>query len=197
MIDSGYKTTIDAVWLADAVAAGGNETVLDVGIGAGGVALSLLERFPNLSVTGLDVSEDMLSHAWTNALLNGREIEMIKDSIFDWKTNAAFDIVVTNPPYFSGTPREDDAHHNVDIYEWTRASAKRVTPRGMFYAIAAPDVMDKIIAALVDGNFGGVSILPIATKPDNIERVIISARLNVKTPAKMFFPIDAACKKDV
>ena len=189
MLDDGYKTTVDAVWLADAVdAPRGCETVLDVGIGAGGVSLCLLERFGNLKVTGIDISDRMLTNTWANALANARDIDVQMADILDWKTDAQFDIVVTNPPYFSGTPREDGAHHNADIYEWTRACVKRLTPRGMFYTIVAPDVLDQVVAAMYDGKLGGITLKPIVTKHDNIERVVISGRLNVKTPARIIFP---------
>jgi tRNA1(Val) A37 N6-methylase TrmN6 len=101
----------------------------------------------------------------------------------------AFDIVMTNPPYFSGTPRKDGAHHNADIYKWTAACVKRLKPRGMFYTIVVPDVLDKVIAALHDAKCGGITIQPLATAR-GIERAIVSARLGVKSPAKIFFPVD-------
>jgi len=193
MVDNGYKTTVDAVWLADAVQPPkGTEKLLDVGIGAGGASLCLLERFQNLNVTGIDISDEMLSSAWVNALANERGIALEIADIFKWKTGAQFDIVITNPPYFSGTPRKDKAHHNVDIYEWTRACIKRLAPRGMFYTIVAPDVLDQVVAAMYDAKLGAITLHPIATKTDNIERIVISGRLGVKTKANMFFPIDAA-----
>jgi len=189
MVDYGYRTTADAVWLADQVSPQkGTETVLDVGIGAGGVSLCLLERFQNLVVTGIDTSDEMLSNAWVNALANGRDIALEMGDIFNWKTDAQFDIVVTNPPYFSGTPREDAAHHNADIYEWTRACIRRLTPRGMFYTIVAPVVFDQVVAAAYDAKLGAITMRPIATKTDNIERIIISGRLGVKSPSKLCSP---------
>lgn len=192
LIDSGgYKTTGDAVILAECINAKSG-TVLDVGIGAGGVALCMLDECPKLKVTGIDISEDMIGDAWANAVLNNRDIELLSADIFKWKTNRQFDFVVTNPPYFSGTPRKDGAHHNVDIYKWTAASAKRVRPRGYFYAIAGVDVMDKVIAALHDAKCGGITLKLIGRSPggklgaqNGIERVVISARKNVKTPARI------------
>ena len=191
MASSGYRTTVDAVWLANTVAVPrGDETVLDVGVGSGGVALCLMERFPNLKVTGIDISDAMLSNASVNALANRRDIKLEMNDILTWRTDKKFDIVMTNPPYFSGTPRDDAAHHNVDIYEWTRSCVKRLVPRGIFYTIVAPDVLDQVVAALYYSKCGAITLHPIATNGDNIERIVISGRLNVKTKSKMFFPID-------
>jgi tRNA1(Val) A37 N6-methylase TrmN6 len=182
--NGGYKTSIDATWLAENTIIKSGATVLDAGIGAGGVSLCMLDMNPSLKITGIDVSARMLADADENAKLNNREIELIGADIFNWKTNRLFDCVVTNPPYFSGTPRNDNAHHNIDIYEWVRACVRRLRARGMFFSIVAPDVLDKVIAALYNSKCGKIELHPIATS-SGIERVIISARLGVKTPASI------------
>jgi tRNA1(Val) A37 N6-methylase TrmN6 len=178
----GYKTTEDAVLLARAAmmsgAAAGAISALDVGAGAGGVALCLLDMNPKMKMAALDVSEKMLIDAGKNAMLNNRTLELIHADIFKWTTARQFDLVVTNPPYFFGTPRDDAAHHNADVYEWTNACAKRLRARGRFFAIADAGVMDKVIAALVTRKCGGITVMRAG------ERVVIGARAGVKTPAK-------------
>jgi tRNA1(Val) A37 N6-methylase TrmN6 len=184
----GYKTTSDAVWLSKAVSAKPMMTALDVGVGPGGMSLCLLDRFPKLKITGIDVSEKMLSDAETNASLNGRELELIHADILKWKTPRLFDLVATNPPYFKGTPRLDGAHHNADIYAWTRACARRLKCRGVFYCIVSPDCVAAVIAALYDSKCGGMEIRPILGASGAICRVIVSGRLGVKTPSKILMP---------
>ncbi|MDR1071586.1 MAG: methyltransferase [Rickettsiales bacterium] len=196
MSADGYRTTVDAVALAAAAKTGKRAAVLDVGIGAGGVALAMLDDNPGLKITGIDVSADMLTRAMLNAAANDREMELLQADIFDFRTGRLFDAVVTNPPYFSGTPRADAAHHNADIYKWTAACAKRVKARGMLYMIVAPGVLDKAVAALHDSKFGEISIRPLATER-GIERVVVSARLGVRTPAKIFFPVDLNADKKI
>jgi hypothetical protein len=66
----------------------------------------------------------------------------------------------------------------------------------MFHMISAPDAMDKAIAALHDSKCGGISIRPLATE-NGIERVVISARLGVRTPARIFFPVDLNADKKI
>ncbi|MDR1027515.1 MAG: methyltransferase domain-containing protein [Rickettsiales bacterium] len=184
MTGSGYRTTEDAVLLADAVAVrpgAAGLSVLDVGIGPGGASLALLNRVSGAKITGVDISEDMIARAGENAAMNGREIELIRGDIFTWRTARLFDVVMTNPPYFSGSARKDNSHHNIDIYKWVVASVRRLRARGYFYAIAATGVFDKIIAALVDAGCGAITLTDAGGG-----RVIVAARKNVKTPAAVF-----------
>jgi tRNA1(Val) A37 N6-methylase TrmN6 len=187
--DTGYKVTSDAIWLAESIETAKNSKILDVGIGTGGVSLCMLDKNPDLKITGIDVSEKMITDATENAKLNNRTINIINADILNWKTNALFDCVVTNPPYFSGTERMDKAHHNIDVYKWVSMCTKRLRSRGTFHCIVCPDVMDKTFAALVDSKCGKIEIQPIQTS-NGIERVIISARLGVKTPSKLFVAIN-------
>jgi tRNA1(Val) A37 N6-methylase TrmN6 len=198
-----YNITSDAVWLAEFARVAGAKTVLDAGIGTGGVSLCLLERNPSLKITGIDSSEQMLAECAQNAILNDRKIELIKSDIMKWKTDGAFDAVVTNPPYFKGTPRriadsespwgakmeKNYCHHNANIYEWIRACLKRVRPRGYFFAIIDGALLPEVIGALRAGRAGAVEILPLFGAKKTAERVLISARLGVKTGSKIYLGI--------
>jgi tRNA1(Val) A37 N6-methylase TrmN6 len=183
--NTGYKVTSDAIWLAESIELSKKAKILDVGIGTGGVSLCILDKNPDLEITGIDVSEKMIIDANENAKLNNRKIDIIHADILNWKTSKLFDCVVTNPPYFSGTERSDRAHHNIDIYKWVSACIKRLRSRGTFHCILSTDVMDLAIAALVNSKCGKIEIQPIQTS-NGIERIIISARLGVKTPSKLF-----------
>lgn len=181
-----YNLTSDAVWLAAFAAGKKAKTILDVGIGTGGAALCLLAHNSNLQATGIDISESMLAECAENAKLNGRELELIRVDIFKWKTNRTFDAVITNPPYFKGSAARHNAHHNADIYEWTQKCLKRVRPRGYFFTIVDSAVADQIIAALHAGRAGEIEIRPLFGAKNIAERVLISARLGVKTGTKIF-----------
>ncbi|MCL2339172.1 MAG: methyltransferase domain-containing protein [Proteobacteria bacterium] len=157
--------------------------ILDVGIGSGGAALALLARIPGAIVTGIDVSEQLLTECAANAALNDRDIELIHADIMTWKTGRTFDAVMTNPPYFRGTPRKstdrapqkseifvggvnraqstNNSHHNVDLYKWVRMCLKRVRPLGYFYCIVDTAMIGDIIAAIVTGKGGDIEIVPL------------------------------------
>lgn len=181
-----YNITCDAVWLAAFVGRAKIKTALDVGIGTGGVSLCLLEHNSDLQITGVDVSQQMLDDCTRNAEMNGRKIELIHADILEWKTSRTFDAVITNPPYFKGSEAKHGAHHNADLGAWTRACLKRVRPRGYFYAIVDSTAIGEIITACTQGKAGGIEILPLfGAKKQQVERVLISARLGVKTGTKI------------
>jgi tRNA1(Val) A37 N6-methylase TrmN6 len=185
-----YNLTSDAVWLAASVDANRKRgaSVLDVGIGTGGAALSLMARMPNASVAGIDISDDLLSECRTNAALNGRTLELISADIMKWKTDRTFDIVITNPPYFQGMPRQTNAaaHHNADLARWIAACARRVAPRGFIYCIADAAQSAEIIAALHSGKMGDISITPLFGAAGFAERALISGRLGTRGKTKIY-----------
>lgn len=193
----GYNITGDPVWLA-AFAAGAlppRGEVLDAGIGTGGAALCLLQHSPDLQITGIDVSEQMLAECAANAKLNGRDIKLVRGDITAWKTNRTFDAVITNPPYFKGTARNDGTlHHNADLCGWTRACLKRVKPRGYFYCIADAAAAAEIISALAAGRAGDITIVPLFGRPAKTgqvaERALISARLGARGGTKIYAPMN-------
>ncbi|MDR1207159.1 MAG: methyltransferase domain-containing protein [Rickettsiales bacterium] len=194
-----YNVTGDAVFLAASVRIKMQNhdpesefSVLDAGIGTGGAALCLLARVPCAKVTGIDISETMLDEAAANAKLNDREIELIHGDILNWKTDRTFDVVMTNPPYFKGTPRKGNEkfiHHNVNLNDWVRACLRRVRPHGYFYCITDAATSSEITAALVAGRAGDIEVIPLFSKigKDKVaERSIVRARTGTNGGTKIW-----------
>ena len=170
-----YNPTSDAVWLA-AFAPGEAKNVLDVGIGTGGVSLCLRAHNPNIQITGIDISEQMLQACRENIELNGADIELINTDIYTWRTNQTFDLVITNPPYFNGTPAQHNAHHNADLGTWIARCIARVRPMGIFCIITDAPTIARVIAEM-SKKLGDITILPLFGARDVAERVLISGRL--------------------
>ncbi len=78
-------------------------SILDLGTGTGCLLLSLLQELPQVTGTGIDISEDAVQTARQNAEalgLSGRS----KFMTIDWKKMAVdkpFDVVISNPPYIA------------------------------------------------------------------------------------------------
>lgn len=172
---SDYNPTSDAVWLA-AMAPRGVQTVLDVGVGTGGVALCLAANQPGIKITGVDISPDMLSICKTNAELNNIDIELIQADINTWRVNQTFDLVVSNPPYFYGTPAKHNAHHNANLNVWISRCVARVRPMGTFCTIVDASVVATVVAEMAK-KLGDITILPLFGARDTAERVLLSGRL--------------------
>lgn len=185
MVRSFYNPTSDAVWLA-AYVPKFPKTVLDVGIGTGGISLCLLSHFPTATIKGIDISDEMLAVCKTNIELNKATIELSNQDILTWSTTERFDLVITNPPYFNGTPASHNAHHNADITKWTKRCCARVKPNGYICTISDTLCVAKIIAVLNDKHFGDIQIFPLFGTKNSAERVLIRAKQGAKTGTTIF-----------
>lgn len=187
-----YNPTSDAVWLA-AFPEKHPLTVLDVGIGTGGVALCLASRMPHIEITGIDISQEMLDECATNFHLNNKTAELVNADIMTWRTDKTFDLVISNPPYFKGTPAKHDAHHNTDLGKWTNRCIARVKPNGTFATIVDAGVVADVIAE-VNRHCGDIKILPLFSTKNTAERVLISAVVGSHANTQMFQGINMNCE---
>ena len=76
-----------------------NPKILDLGCGSGVIGLTLKHFFPNSLVTLVDISEEALKVAESNAKTLGLDVNFIKS---DWFSNVPldkYDVIVSNPPY--------------------------------------------------------------------------------------------------
>jgi tRNA1(Val) A37 N6-methylase TrmN6 len=186
LLNEGYKVSGDAIWLAASVDGSRAKTILDVGVGSGGVILPILYREPHLIATGIDVNQAELERCKQNVFINDRKIELLNQDILTWKSDRQFDIVVSNPPFFDGTPSPFEhkiiTHYNQDIREWVAACAKRLKPQGKIYIITTPTKAIDVIRGFPDA-VGAIEMQPILTKPEaaEVERVIISGKLGSRS----------------
>jgi release factor glutamine methyltransferase len=76
---------------------------LDLGTGAGPIALALAHERPHWQITATDVSEAALALARTNAVaLRQPQVEFLLGSWFEPLGGRSFDLIVSNPPYIAG-----------------------------------------------------------------------------------------------
>jgi release factor glutamine methyltransferase len=76
---------------------------LDMGTGAGAIALALAHERPHWQITATDVSEAALALARTNAVALGEpQVEFLNGSWFEPLAGRSFDLIVANPPYVAG-----------------------------------------------------------------------------------------------
>ncbi len=74
--------------------------ILDIGTGSGCISIALAKNLPNAQVFALDVSEQALATAKTNAEKNQVQLSFILQSILETlDLGQQFDIIVSNPPY--------------------------------------------------------------------------------------------------
>ena len=74
--------------------------IIDLCTGSGCISVALKKKFPDASITAVDISEDALELAKENAALNNVNINFIeKDVLKDYNYDKKFDILISNPPY--------------------------------------------------------------------------------------------------
>jgi release factor glutamine methyltransferase len=84
--------------------------VLDVGCGSGCIGVALAQNVRRVVMTAVDISPEALVVAQGNAVVHDAEIRFRQlDAVKPWPTEylAAFDIVVSNPPYVSFPEYQD------------------------------------------------------------------------------------------
>jgi len=76
--------------------------ILDLGTGSGAIALAIAKERPLAKVLAVDSNSQALNVAIENARLNQLDnIQFIRSNWFDDLSHAAFDLIVSNPPYIA------------------------------------------------------------------------------------------------
>lgn len=91
-------------WVAADIAS--SAIVSDLGTGSGCIAIALKTTLPNITVTAIDFSDEVLNIAKQNAERNGADIHLLKADILRDSLPAA-DVVVSNPPYIALSEQAD------------------------------------------------------------------------------------------
>ena len=149
------KVGTDGVLLGAWTNTDNTSRILDIGTGTGLIALMLAQRSDAI-ITAVDAEENACEQAtinfnsspWTD------RVTIVHSKIQDLNADEKFDLVVSNPPYFSGYYSSDDLSRDIarsaDIllsYEDLIASAKRLLKEaGRLSLILPADQQERIIA---------------------------------------------------
>jgi len=193
---TGYRVAVDTVLLAAAVPATAGEKALDLGCGVGGAMLCLAARVPGISITGIEIDEELAQLCAGNIARNKfteRLTVVSTDVAQDIGENYSFDHVFVNPPY------HDEARHDVsshkqkraaniektgELKRWIGSAVTALKPSGTLTLIHRADRCDDILA-LLQKDFGTVEILPILPKEGTApKRVILRAQKGTPGDAK-------------
>lgn len=147
--------------LARAVAASpeapAGSRALDLGTGSGIGAVFAARR--GYRVVAVDLNPEAVRCARLNALLNGCEerIEIRQGDLFEPVAAETFDLVLFNPPFFRGDPRDplDLAWRGAGVLERFAAGLPRALAPGGTALVALSTDGDggALLAALADGGF--------------------------------------------
>lgn len=114
--------------------------VLDLGCGSGACGLAAARR--GSGVVAVDINPSAVRCTRINALLNQLEVDVRHGDLFTPVANERFDVVLFNPPYYRGTPRDglDHAWRSADVPERFAAElASHLSPEGHALVVLSSD----------------------------------------------------------
>ena len=180
----GFRSGLDAVFLAAACPARAGDHVLEAGCGAGAASLCLLARIPAAKVTGVEADAGLAALARENAAANGKagSFESVNaDVTASWTAldaaglrPDAYDHVIANPPFFAhGRSRPAKDHGNArarampqgDLEAWLRFLAATAKPSGSCTLIHTAEALPELVSAC-ERRFGDLRITPLYPKAD-------------------------------
>jgi release factor glutamine methyltransferase len=129
-------TTLDAAWISPGA------RVLDLGTGSGIGAVFAARN--GAQVVATDINPEAARCAQLNALAHHleRQIETRVGDLFEPVHHEKFDVVLFNPPFYRGRPRDvaDCAWHSPDAFDrFLRELPAHLTPRGRALVILSSD----------------------------------------------------------
>jgi tRNA1(Val) A37 N6-methylase TrmN6 len=148
---SGYRFSIDAVWLSEFVTIKPGDILVDLGAGCGIISLVLLLTRPVGYAFGLEIQPVLANQAARNAVLNGFDHKMgiiLGDIKHPPLAPASANVVVCNPPYrhkdsgrINPDPEKAIARHELltsltDILDAARRLLRAKGRLAMIYPVA-------------------------------------------------------------
>jgi len=178
----GYRSGLDAVFLAAVIPAKSGETTLEAGSGTGIASLCLSAGVENLSITGLDINQQSIELAKQNAVRNGFEknatfiegdlSQSFKELEDKGITQNLYDHVFANPPFFAEaaaqvSPNASKAKANImgteGLDRWLKFLTAVVKPHGSITIIHRAEALHSLTASF-EGRAGGLKIYPLFPK---------------------------------
>ena len=188
---TGFRATSDSVLVAAAVSAKSGETVLDVGMGNGVIALCLNARVKGLTLAGIECQPELIRLATENAALNKCDLEVIGGDVGVRPSalhGRQFHHVVTNPPFYDEpqkrkNPQTTRAYHQcMPLTEWLSFCMRHVRAKGTLTVIARSGSLTEILSAL-SSKMGHIEVIPIVSKVgENAKRIIVRGVMNSRSP---------------
>jgi tRNA1(Val) A37 N6-methylase TrmN6 len=197
----GFRSGLDAVFLAAACQARNGERVLEAGCGAGAASLCLLARAPGAKVVGVEIDPDLAVLARENGQANGvseRFEAVCADVTAPWTrleslglVRESYDHVIANPPFFSQartrpakTPLAELARAMPEgkLEAWIRFLAAAAKPSGRCAVIHTVEALPQLLASF-ERRFGALCITPLHPRADAPAiRVIVAGVKGSRAP---------------
>lgn len=155
--DSGcaMKVGTDSVLLGAWVRTGGVGTVLDVGAGSGLLSLMIAQRTPGASVTAIEIDPDAAACAIANISASpwADRCGVVCIDAARYEPHNKVDMVICNPPYFTGGLRAPDrtravarhAEGSLSPLSVIAMAGRWLSEKGSLAMVTPADIADDIV----------------------------------------------------
>ena len=150
----GHRVSLDALLLVDFARRGAPRRILDLGCGAGVVAIALLAFDGEASAVGLELQPELAELARKNVVENGlaERLTIVEGDLRGARELGSFDAVVSNPPFFRGRTApiagRAVARHEVacTLADVAAAARRHVAPRGAALLIYPAERLVEVVS---------------------------------------------------
>ena len=168
------KVGTDGV-LAGALAPVANRhRLLDVGTGSGLIALMLAQRNREAQITAIEIDSQAAQQAAENIAASpwGNRITLVEGDFNNYITNQPFDLIVSNPPYFTDALKAPDqlrsmARHNDTLnYHQLFSHARQLLQDNGLCCLIIPAEAEAFVQDMAQrDHFFPQAVISIFTKP--------------------------------
>ncbi len=196
---SAFKVGTDSVLLGACANIRGVRTILDIGTGTGVIALMLVQRC-NAEITAIEPDRDSFGEACINIGNSkwGNRIKVINSRLQDFRDTGNYDLIVSNPPYFTGSLKNRDARsaaarHNDSLMpaELLRGVDIYLSPEGRFQVILPYAEGTVFIAHAREFGLYCNNIIKIRPTPrSEVKRLVLAFSRTRSTPSGKFLTLE-------
>ncbi len=110
--DFVFKVGTDSMILGALIETNSPKRILDIGCGSGVLSLFCATKYPNASITSLDLNEAAVSLTQLNFVNNdiSNVVEFICKDFNAYESIEKFDLIISNPPYFVNSTKSEKSH---------------------------------------------------------------------------------------
>ena len=157
-------------------------SILDVGAGTGLLTLMMAQKTRNSSITSLEIDVAAYDQAAINIKASQwkERIQLISTDATQWSSNNKFDLVISNPPYFSSAllsknKSRNTARHQLgfNLGDLVKIWRRQGTEHSDLACVLPFDESKKMIKLVKSNNYSLKNYLAVRSKPDSAPKRVI------------------------